>query len=492
MKASKTPPLELLPTGDSALDSILGGGLPARSLVTIGGEPGSGKTMLTLQMLFAAARRGEKSLYFTTLSEPAIKVIRYMQKFEFFDPDLLDKNVIFADLAAAGRQGAERTLAELESRIAKHAPTLIAIDSFRALGELLGVDLRAFVYDLAVSMASSGATTLLVGEYARDEVTTLPEFVVADGILRLATERRELTSTREIEVVKLRGTAHLSGRHFFDIGAHGLTFYPRVSAPVEVDRGAAASVRANAPDDRASTGVEGLDELFAGGLPRNSATLIQGSTGTGKTLLSLQFLIDGAKRGEKGVFFTLEESAEQLRSHAEGLGWDLARLEEAGLIVIKYSSPVELSTDRFLYEARTEAAALGATRAVFDSLTTMALGVQSDRRFKEMAYAIAKHMRGQGVTLAMTLEAEQLMGAATIGSQGVSFIADNLVQLRYVEIEGRLERAISVIKARGVQHASELRSMIISKGGIRVVAGRFKEMRGVLTGLPAHDPRPKS
>jgi circadian clock protein KaiC len=148
-----------------------------------------------------------------------------------------------------------------------------------------------------------------------------------------------------------------------------------------------------------------------------------------------------------------------------------------------------MSTDRFLYEARTEVAASGARRVVLDSLSTMALGVPSERRFREMAYAISKHLCSLGVTLLLTVESEQLIGTANIGSHGVSFIADNLIQVRYVELEGRLERAISVIKARGVQHESELRSMTIAKGGIRVESGRFKDMRGVLTGMPAFEPR---
>ncbi len=127
---------------------------------------------------------------------------------------------------------------------------------------------------------------------------------------------------------------------------------------------------------------------------------------------------------------------------------------------------------------------LGATRAVFDSLTTMALGVPSDRRYKEMVYAIAKHMRGAGVTLLMTVESEQLLGTAQLSGHGVSFIADNLIQLRYLEIGAKLERAISVIKARGIKHDSELRSLTIDSGGPKVTRGRFKDLRGVLTGLP--------
>jgi circadian clock protein KaiC len=216
---------------------------------------------------------------------------------------------------------------------------------------------------------------------------------------------------------------------------------------------------------------------------------VQGGTGAGKTLLGLQFLLEGARRGERGIFFALEETPDQLRSEARSLGWDLVALEDQGRLVIKYTSPVELSTDRFLYEARTQVHDLGASRAVFDSLTTMALGVPSARRFKEMVYAIAKHMRGAGVSLMMTVESEQLLGSAQLSGHGVSFIADNLIQMRYVEIEGKLERAISVLKARGIKHESELRSLTIGAGGLQVIKDRFKDMRGVLTGLPARDPR---
>jgi circadian clock protein KaiC len=119
----------------------------------------------------------------------------------------------------------------------------------------------------------------------------------------------------------------------------------------------------------------------------------------------------------------------------------------------------------------------------------MALGVPNERRFKEMVYAIAKHLRSAGVSSLMTIECEQLLGAAQLSGQGVSFVADNLVQLRYVELEGRLERAISVLKARGIKHESELRSLTIDQLGLHVVSGRFRDMRGVLTGLPSREVR---
>jgi circadian clock protein KaiC len=472
--------IRLESTGDSALDGILGGGIPSQSVTVIAGEPGSGKTILTLQILFNAARQGKKCLYFTTLSEPAMKVIRYMQSFAFFDAELLEKHLIFVDLGAAIHQGAEATLAEVVSRVEAHEPTFVAIDSFRSIGELLHAQGtgRRFVYDLATEMAGWGATTLLVGEYVRDEFPQFAEFAVADGILRLGSERQELTSIRELEVLKLRGASYVSGRHFFDIKSSGLCVYPRVRAPESLE--AAPTLR-----DRDATGVSGLDELLDGGLPRGSATLVQGGTGTGKTCLSFNFMMEGIRRGERAVLFTMEETPDQLREIAKGLGWDLAAAEADGLLVIRYTSPVELATDRFLNEARDQVRSAGARRVVFDSLTTMALGVPSERRFKEMIYALAKHMRSVGASLFMTMESEQLLGSVNLSGLGVSFIADNLIQLRYVEMEGRLERAISVIKARGIKLNTELRAAQIGPGGLKVVLDRFKGFRGVLTGLPS-------
>ena len=241
---------------------------------------------------------------------------------------------------------------------------------------------------------------------------------------------------------------------------------------------------------RLGTGIAGLDELLDGGLPRSSTTVVEGGTGAGKTLLTLQFLMEGARRGERGVLFTLEETPGQLRAVARSMGWDLGVLEASGQLIIKYASPVELSTDRFLSQARSELRELGASRAVFDSLTTLARGIPSPRRFKEMVYALTKHLRAERVTTLMTAESVQLLGATQLSGDGVSFLADNVIQLRYIELDGRLERAVSVLKARGIRHNSELRSMVIQQGGMQVVAGRFMDLRGVLTGLPTRERQP--
>ncbi len=472
--------LERLGTGSAALDAILGGGIPAGSVTVVAGEPGSGKTVFTLQTLFHHARQGKKCVYFTTLSEPALKIIRYMQLFSFFDARLIEERVVFADLGSTlRRDGAEKALAQMIQRVESEGPDLVAVDSFKAIHDLLpsAAHGRAFVYDLAVGMAAWGTTTLLVGEYTLEDIGVAPEFAIADGIVRLTTERQELTAARQLEVLKLRGANYTTGCHFFDIGPDGLTFYPRVRGP---------EMTGEPPFDlaeRVATGVAGLDALLLGGLPRASATMVEGGTGTGKTLVGLHFLLEGTRRGEPGILFTLEETPAQIRAVAKTFGWDLAPLEAQGLLLISYTSPVELVTDRFLDEALRQIARIGARRAVIDSITSMSLGVPSQRRFRELVYALTKHFRAAGVTPLMTMEVAELLGTAQLTGHGVSSIADNLIVLRYVEVAGRLERAVFVLKARGIGHTSELRRLLIDDRGAHVGA-RFEDLRGVLTGIP--------
>ena len=472
------PTLQLESTGDESFDTILGGGLPAQSVVVIAGEPGSGKTVLTLQILFRAAREGKKCLYFTTLAEPAIKVLRYMQLFAFFDAALADKQIIIADLSAAVRKGADGILTELSAMIEKHQPAFLAIDSFRAIADHIDARhiARSFVYDLATQTAGWGVTTLLVGEYAADELSRYAEFAVADGILRLGAEKQELTSIRQVEVLKLRGMDYVSGIHFLEISEKGVFVFPRVRAPKQSD-----DLGVEKPET-VSTGIDGLDELFGGGIPRTGNTLLEGPTGSGKTILSLQFLMAGAQQGEKGILFTLEETPDQLRTIAISLGWDLSEMERKGLLLISYISPVELSTDRYLHSARERVVTSKARRAVFDSLTSMQLGVPSERRFKELVYSLSKHMRAANVTLVMTMEGPQLLDVEELSGHGISFIADNLLRLRYIEVDGRLERGISILKARGIKHQTQVRLLRIGHGGVTLTEAGLSGRRGVLTG----------
>ena len=473
--------LEFLSTGSDEVDRILGGGIPAYSVTLLVGEPGSGKTIFAFQTMFSLARRGKKCLCFTTLSEPAVKLIRYMQQFAFFDTSLLDENVVLADLGSSVRGvGAEKALEEAMDRVERESPDIVIIDSFKAVRDLLGGvgEGRRAIYDLVVHMASWGVTTILVGEYTPEEVIGEPESAIADGIIRLGTARRELTAEREMEVLKMRGADYVSGKHFFSISSSGFEFYPRVRAP-SMD-----GVRRIADySKRMPTGIKGLDEMLGGGLLSSTSTQVEGPTGTGKTLLGVNFLMEGARRGEKSVMFTLEETPDQLRAIVGTLGWDLPALEKQGLLSIIYTSPVELSANLYLNDLRDEIKRMGAKRVFLDSLSSLSLGIPSERRFRELVYAVSKHVNLMGATLMFSIETAELLGTMRLSGLGTSAMTDQVIVLRYVELGGRLERAISVLKARATAHDTELRRFLISSEGLKVGDG-FGDLQGVLTGLP--------
>jgi circadian clock protein KaiC len=305
-----------------------------------------------------------------------------------------------------------------------------------------------------------------------------PEFAIVDGIIYLGAPRRELSVERQIEVRKLRGAAYESGVHFFTINSDGLTFYPRVKAPPPEE------VSPSLFQDRAATGAAGLDEMLGGGFPRLTSTMIEGGTGTGKTVFSLQYIVEGARRGEPGLYLTLEETPSQLRALGNVFGWNIAELESKDLITISYASPVELSTDAYLNQARGLIEKTGARRAVLDSLSSLQLGVISERRFKELVYAVTRHFNAAGVTFLTTMEIPELLGSTQLTGLGTSSMSDNIIMLRYVESGGRLDHALSVLKARGIAHDTQVRRYAIASGNGFTVGEPFQRLRGVLTGIP--------
>lgn len=473
--------LGVMSTGDQQLDEILGGGLPQGGTTIVAGSPGSGKTLLALEMVFAAAKSGDTVLYVTTLSEPSLRLLHHAEQFDFFDAALADRQVDFMDVGSLLLSAPEDAFSAVSERVREHGAALVVIDSFSAIHDVLPsrADARAFVYRLIVTLESMAATTLLLGSYSPEDTALLPEFAIADGVLHLDSKHDELASVRQLEVLKLRGRAFVSGVHSFDITSSGLSVFPRVRPPDPAET--------EAPAERVPTGVTGLDDLFSGGLPASSATVVQGSTGTGKTILALAFLLEGARRGEPGIYFGMDETPAQIRELGRTVGWDLASFERQGLLLLHFTSPVELSPDRYLHAVRAEVRRGRARRVVVDSLSAMETGVNSARRFKELIYSLGKHMRASAATLLMVMEVPEMLGTVQLSGHAVSSIADNVVILRYLEIGAQLGKTIAVLKARGVAHKTELRSYTVGAGGPHV-GETFLGLRGVLTGLPTPAP----
>ena len=467
-------------TGLPALDeAILPGGIPLRSLNVIGGAPGTGKTVLALQMLFANATPENRALYFTTISEPTVKFLGFLQDFDFYDPEKMFRSIVVRDIGdAIQSQPLPQVIETIKQAIAQENARIVVIDSFKAISDVVPqVDqLRVFAYNLAVNLVSSMCTAFLVGEYMPQDVSSVPIFAVADGILFLSFESEGLTRQRYLEWHKVRGRPFFPGLHPFTIDGGGITAYPRIRTPERFER-------YEVPTGQLSTGLRRLDELLSGGIPKGSATLVAGGTGVGKTLLGLHFITEGCARGENAVIVTFQENPSQMRRLAAGFGWDLAALEADGRLELIYSSPVEIQPD--IHAARVKEAVdrMGACRVLIDSLKDLEITATSKARYRDYVYSLVDDFKHDGVTLMLTHELTELFGAFRMSEEGISIIVDNAILMRYVEMGGRIARAISVLKVRGSPHGKEISRFEITDHGMDV-GTPIRAASGVLTGAP--------
>jgi len=470
--------LERISTGVERLDEILEGGIPRYSTVFIAGLPGTGKTVLSQQALFANARQGRVGLYLSTISEPPIKVLRFLQGFTFFDPALFGSKVTYGDLGSPLRTGGPAEMSRaLEQMVRQHRPDIVVIDSFKALRDTIRdvLAFREFTNDIAVRLAAWEVTGLLVGEYSEPDVHEGPEFAIADGIIYLYGTEEVRKQKRFLRIIKMRGSGYFAGEHYFDITRDGIAVFPRL-APQVVGEYAV-------PTRRVGSAIEGFDEMLGGGIYEATSTMISGSTGSGKTLVAMSFAVASARQGRPALYVTFEESAGQITRNSECLGWDLASLRERGLLDIFHVSPSELNVDRHAYVLMERARRLGARMVVIDSITAFQAAVPDLAKYQSYMWAINDHFKRAGVTIILTTEVADALGSLQISAQRVSFLADNIIFLRYVEIDGEILHGLGVLKMRGSRHDRHLRELVIDPPHIAI--GRRLARLGLVAASPA-------
>jgi circadian clock protein KaiC len=475
-----------LSTGISGLDILLAGGLTEYSFTLIAGAPGSGKTTLAHQIMFALAQPDRRALFFTVLGEPPLKMLRYQQQFPYFDIAKVGPSIRYVNLSDSLRAGdfslvLDRIMAEVES----FAPSLVFVDSFRSVvqtkrsGEQGMADLQYFVQELGSRMTSWQATTFLIGEYMPTDVDANPIITVADGMLALSQAHEGNAVVRKIRVVKMRGQAHMEGSHTLRITDDGIRIYPRLLPPL------ADEPRAGAPGDsdpeRVSTGVQGLDELLGGGLPRGHTMLVSGPTGVGKTVLSTQFLQAGAALGEKGVAVVFEKGSARLHNAA------LAELVQSGDVAIVGTRSLSMSVEELMDRMADAIERTGARRVVIDSLSEIGLFLAPEFR-EELRVSVLRTLvvlARRGVTAIVTLGISDEFTDRNFGYDGVSFLTDAVVAMRYAEVGGRLRQFLTVVKVRGCAHSRDLREFEITSRGIDI-APLATAYEGVLSGMPGN------
>jgi len=474
-----------LATGVPGLDEILGGGLPEFSFNLIVGAPGSGKTTLVHQIMFALATPERPALFFTVLGEPPLKMLRYQQQFTFFDPGKINESIRFVNLSQEVSSGNfDEVLARISKEVEACSPGLVFVDSFRSVLLEAGhksdgeIGLQQFIQRLGIHLSGWQATTFLVGEYGSED-DPHPVFTVADGLLRLGQRVYRNSMVRQMQVLKMRGQATRPGMQTFRISDAGIELFP--AALVRDDTGAAQQAAGSGRTKaRLPMGVPGLDAMLGGGLPSGYSMLVAGPSGSGKTILATAFLAEGVRRGEPGVIVAFEQTPSQSRTPTID---DLVRAGKVGLINTR---ALDLSIDEIVQRLIGLIRSTKATRVVIDSLSGFELAVAPTFRedFRESLFRMIAVLSGLGVTIVMTSELEDRYTDLRFSPYGSAFLTDAIIVQRYIEIDSRFKRVMAVVKVRGSAHSDELREFDINDDGI-TIGQPVRDYEGLLTGHAA-------
>ena len=307
-----------------------------------------------------------------------------------------------------------------------------------------------------------------------------PIFTVADGLLWLSQLTERNSVVRKLQIFKLRGVASVPGLHTFHIRDSGLQAFSRtLGFDVKKDR-------PNRSRRRLSTGIVELDKMMAGGILEGDSLLVAGPSGTGKSVLATQFVAAGLREKESAVMALFEERPLGYTDRADSLGLKLKAAEQKGLLEILYLRPLDLSVDQITQEILDAVQRVGAKRLVIDSLVgfemALAPGFRDD--FRESLYRMIVALTGAGVTIVTTVEVEDKFTEINLSHYTVSFLTDDIIRMRYVEIDGQLRKVIVVIKMRGGNHSKDIREYIITEKGVMVIHPRRTDYHGLITGIP--------
>ena len=439
---------EKLSTGCAGLDQVLFGGIPKNTLSVIMGAPGTGKTVLAEGIAFHNATPESPALYLTTLSEPLEKFIIHGQTHSFFDSDKIGSSVFYEDLGDLLLEGgnAEKLTEIVADLFLKYKPKLLFIDSFKALNELLlsTTERLLATYQLSKALSVFSCTTFLIGEYAQEMTTALPEFAVADVVLNLMKYSTNVREQRFLRVEKLRGSESIPGLHAFSISVDGIEMYPRILTPQ-----LAPTYKPKV--ERVNTGIVGLDGMIETGFWRGSTSVVAGPSGAGKTVLAMHFIRQGARLEEPGLYLGFQENPTQLARVMLNLGWDADELLRSGLFEFMYRSPVEMQLDRIASELFGRIREGKVKRVVIDALGDLERCSIDTQRFADFIYALMQWFAVENVTCMMTYEIPELFEVHQISNQQLSNMTDNLVLLGLSD-EEKMGRTIRIIKTRGSAH----------------------------------------
>jgi circadian clock protein KaiC len=472
-------------TGIPGLDLVLGGGFPRDRIFLVQGDPGVGKTTIAMQFLRAGVAAGEACVYIA-LSESHDEIASIVASHGWSldgihtielsaleqSSGLESENTLFEPSEVELQETTRRLLSEIE----RMKPARVVFDSLSELRLLAQSPLRYRRQILALKQyfTDKQATVLMLDDRTSDP-TDLQLQSLAHGVISLEqTAPLYGADRRRLRVAKLRGVAFHSGYHDFAIRTGGVEVFPRLIP---------ADDRPPFVRDQLSSGLEGADRLLGGGLDRGTATLLLGPAGAGKSSLAMQYAVAAAKRGETAAVFVFDERLATVFERTRALGTDLEPHVASGRIAIQQIDPAEMSAGEFAHRVHQAVTHTRCRLVIIDSLNGYLHAMANERQLGVQLHELLSYLGNTGVTTVMVMAQHGLAGGPTHSPIDVSYVADTVVMLRYFEAEGRIRKAISVIKKRSGAHEDTIRELTLDHRGL-TVGDALTHFSGVLTGVP--------
>ncbi len=466
----------------------------------LAGAPGSGKTILIQQMCFAWAERyrqsdkdsntasrkkvgsknlskGSRAIYFSTLSEPHDKLLQNISQFSFFNPDLLVDNIKLFSLTSVMEQGLEKVGDLIVNTVRQEHAGFIAIDGFRAL-EGLANDVpavRRFLYRLSAQLNMLGTTIVISLERTLSGNSSEGDLTIADGLIGMYSIIEGAREYHRVEIRKLRGMPRLLGRHSYNITTDGLTFFPRIESQVQPEL---TSDGAGADDVRLKFSVPELDQMLGGGLPRGSTTLLAGSPGVGKSILGIQFLLEGARLGQKGLYLGFHESKSQIINKAARFNLPMREAVEQGEIILLTRNAAEIEPDEIVALLKDRIERNSIQRLVLDDLAELNRATVYENRTHDFLSAVITYIKTKDITLVSCYTVSKLVGTELdLSNTPLGLLAENLLLLRKIEAGNLFFRTLAVLYMRDSSHDFNTHEYTITDQiGIQLLPGQSSQL----------------
>jgi circadian clock protein KaiC len=474
------------PTGIAGLDHILLGGFPRNRVYLVQGDPGVGKTTLGLQFLLEGQRAGEKCLYIT-LSESREELLAVAKSHQWSLDGIEIYEQLIGEEALEEEDSTVFYPAEIElgetirgmlMAVERIKPSRIVLDSLSEIRLLAQSPLRYRKQVLALKKFFAGRNvTVLCLDERSTELNDLQLQSVPHGVIEL--ERYTPlygNARRRLQLVKVRGLNFRDGYHDFSIVTGGLVVYPRLVA---------AERRAMIDQQAMPSGLTVLDQMLGGGVDRGTSTAIMGPAGSGKSALASQYVVSAAKRGERAAMFIFEESISSLFNRSRSLGLELQRYVDEGLVIIRQVDPAQLQPGEFAHLVQQSVEKDGVKVLVIDSLNGYLNAVPEEKFLLLHLHELLSYLGQEGVVSILVFAQQGLIGNMHTAVD-VSYLADCVILLRYFEAQGRIHKAISVVKKRSGEHETSIRSMEMNRQGL-TIGEPLSNYRGVLTGIPTFE-----